>query len=150
MNTDAVPLKLYKANAELQIQIGRLLQEGGHRWLDVASQASDEAIAESKLEIENLRKAENWQNLATLPGETFWRALQQRAGDTQELTKIAIKNQTEFTNGLREAIEGWQRAVSEAVGGATSGQPIQDIFKQWGALFPIPGGKDAPKGGKAA
>lgn len=31
MNTDAVPLKLYKANAELQIQIGRLLQEGGHR-----------------------------------------------------------------------------------------------------------------------
>ena len=149
MSVDVVPLKLHKANLELQIQINRLLQEGGKRWVDVASQASAEGIAEVKAEIEGLRKAENWQSLATLPGESFWRQLQQRVGDTQELTQVAISNQAAFTSGLQEAIETWQKAVSETVGGVGSAQPMRDIFKQWANLWPVPGVKTSDKSGGA-
>ena len=95
--------------------------------------------------IEGLRKAENWQSLATLPGESFWRQLQQRVGDTQELTQVAISNQAAFTSGLQEAIETWQKAVSETVGGVGSAQPIRDIFKQWANLWPVPGVKTSEK-----
>lgn len=31
MNSE-LPIQLYKANAELQLQITRLLQESGHHW----------------------------------------------------------------------------------------------------------------------
>ncbi|KAB2758343.1 MULTISPECIES: phasin family protein [Brucella/Ochrobactrum group] len=150
MTVDTVPLKLHKANLELQIQINRLMQEGGKRWLEVASQASNEGITEALAEIEALRKAENWQTLATLPGESFWRVLQQRVGDTQELSQAAIKNQTAFASGLQEAIEGWQKAVSEAVGNVSSAQPIQDIFKQWTSVWSVPGAKAQEKTGKGA
>ncbi len=150
MTVDAVPLKLHKANLELQMQINRLLQEGSHRWLDVTSKASTEGIAEAQAEIEGLRKAENWQSLATLPGESFWRLLQQRVGDTQELTQVAIKNQAAFTSGLQEAIENWQKSISEAVGSVSSAQPIQDIFKQWASLWPVPGVRTPGETGKGA
>ncbi len=33
MNSE-LPIQLYKANAELQLQITRLLQESGHHWLE--------------------------------------------------------------------------------------------------------------------
>lgn len=150
MSVDAVPLKLHKANLELQIQISRLAQEGGKSWLAVGSQASNEGIAEAMAEIEGLKKAENWQTLATLPGESFWRMLRQRVGDTQELSQVTVKNQIAFASGLQEAIEGWQRAVSEAIGSVSSAQPIHDIFKQWTSVWSAPGAKTQEKAGASA
>lgn len=116
MSTDISPLQLHEPNLEPQLQIGHLAQEGGQRWLEVASQASNEGIAEAKAEIESIKKADNWQSLATLPAESFWRMLQHRVGDSQELTQAAIKNQAAFTAGLQEAIESWQKSVHETWG----------------------------------
>jgi hypothetical protein len=33
--------------------------------------------------VEQLLKAQDWTALASMPGETFWRLLQQRMGDTE-------------------------------------------------------------------
>jgi len=150
MDADVMPLKLHKANAELQIQISRLLQESGQRWLEVVSRASNEIGAEIQTEIQGIQKAENWLGFATLPAESFWRQLQQRVGNTQDLSQVAIRNQAAFTDGLKEVVENWQKAVSDVIGGASSAQPIQDIFKHWSGVWPVSVMQDQNKAGKDA
>lgn len=133
MSIEALPLELYKANIELQLRITRLLQEGGHNWLESAQKSSAEGIAETTAEIESLLSSASWQSLATLPSETFWRMFQHRVNDTQAINQLAIKNQATFTTGLQQALESWQKSVASVVGGSQTSQPILDLFKQWGA-----------------
>ena len=68
-------------------------------------------------------------------------------GGTQALTQVAIKNQTTFTQGLQQAIEDWQKSVTQAVGQTDAVTPFQDIFKQWGAVWAKAQDKEAPKTG---
>lgn len=150
MSTDTLPLNLYKANIELQLRISRLLQESGHQWLETVQSSSKENIAETTAEIEGLLRSSDWQSLATLPSESFWRLFQQRTGDVQLFNQIAIKNQAAFTSGLQQALENWQKAVVSTVGSANAAQPLQDIFKQWGATWASATGKTQDKAGKGA
>ncbi len=126
MSNETIPLNLFKANLELQLRLQRLMQENGQQWLENATRAGSENIAESGTEIESLLKAQNWQELATLPAQAFWRQFQHQMGGAQALTQVAIKNQTTFTQGLQQAIQD------------------QDIFKQWGAVWAKAQDKDAP------
>lgn len=133
---NTLPLALFKANLELQLRINRLLQESSHHWLEAASRASSEAIAETDANIEDLLKAGNWQALATLPSEVFWRKFQQQVGDTQASRQTAISAQTAFTSGLQQAIQAWQKNILEAVGsGTAASSPFDDLFKQWEAVW---------------
>lgn len=79
MNSE-LPIQLYKANAELQLQITRLLQESGHHWLEAMQQLSAGGVLETTSRIQNLQQAADWQALATLPSEVFWRLCQGRMG----------------------------------------------------------------------
>lgn len=139
MSFETIPLSSYKANVELQLRLSRLLQESGHRWLDSVQQSSSESIAETTAQIEGLLRSENWQALATLPAETFWRLFQSRMSDAQTLNQIAVQNQAAFTTGLQQALESWQSAATQTLSTSGSTLPLQDIFKQWGALFTPPG-----------
>lgn len=143
MSNETTPLDLFKANLELQLRLQRLMQESGQQWLENATHAGSENIAESGAEIESLLKAHNWQELATLPAQAFWRQSQQQMGSAQALTQVAIKNQTSFTQGLQQAIQNWQKSVTQAVGQADAELPFQDIFKQWGAVWAKAPDKDA-------
>ena len=91
-------------------QMMKALQENGQQWLENATRAGKDGIAESGAEIENLLKAKNWQELATLPAQAFWRQFQYHVGGAQALTQVAIKNQTTFTQGLQ--IAGQERECS--------------------------------------
>ena len=44
--SNELPIHLYKANAELQLQITRLLQESSHHWLEVMQQLSAGGVLE--------------------------------------------------------------------------------------------------------
>jgi len=103
MSNETIPLNLFKANLELQLRLQRLVQENGQQWLENATRAGKDGIAESGAEIESLLKAQNWQELATLPAQAFWRQFQYHVGGAQALTQVAIKNQTTFTQGLQIA-----------------------------------------------
>lgn len=132
-----LPMNLFKANLELYLRIGRLLQEYNRRWLEIASRASSDGIAESGAQIENLLKSNNWQALATLPSEAIWRQFQQRFGDVQATAQIAVSAQTAFTTDLQQAIHSWQKATIEAAGSDTDvTQPFNDLFKQWSSMWP--------------
>ncbi len=77
----------------------------------------------------------NWQALASLPTEAFWRQFQGRVALVQTFQQVAIKNQAAFTSGLHQAIESWHKAVSSALGSDNSASPFADVFKQWNALW---------------
>ena len=144
MSNETIPPNLFKANLELQLRLQRLMQENGQQWLENAARAGKDGIAESGAEIESLLKAENWQELATLPAQTFWRQFQHHVGGAQALTQVAIKNQTSFTQGLQKAIQDWQKSVTQAVGQGDAVLPFQDMFKQWGAVWASAQDKEAP------
>lgn len=155
MSIETLSLDLFKANAELQLRLTRLLQESGQQWLDAVQRSSTDDIAETTAEIEGVLRADTWQSLATLPAESFWRAFQDRASDVQQVNKIAVQNQTAFTTGLQQALQTWQasvgKAVDQTVAGAGKSDPLQDMLKQWGdtwaSMAAMPG--KGKTGGKA-
>jgi hypothetical protein len=142
MNTETVSLNLLKATLELQLRVHRLVQESGQQWLENATHAGNEGIAEASAEIEGLLDAETWQELATLPVQAFWRQLQLRVGDTRALTQVIVNNQMAFIQGLQQAIQHWQKSASEAVG-QDALLPLPDTLKQWGAAWSAKQEKDS-------
>ena len=144
MNSE-LPIQLYKANAELQLQITRLLQESGHHWLEAMQQLSAGSMLETTSRIQNLQQAADWQALATLPTEVFWRLSQGRMGDAQAVGQVAAKSQAVFADGLRQSLSAWQESVSEAFGAsgdaATFTQLCQRWAQPWTAPSAVPQGK---------
>lgn len=159
-NTNELPLNLYKANLELQIRIGKLLQESGKQWIDLAYRLSNDGISESNAEVDELLQAEDWQKLAALPAESFWRQLQQRFGDSQAMAQIAVTAQTGFVRGLQEAVQTWQKETAGVLGSFPTTAPLNapawaDLFKPWEQFMPAAftgvgaaPKKTAPKEGK--
>lgn len=109
-----LPMALWKANLDLQMRIGGLLQEGGRQWLDVGTRAVGESAAEFQAEAGRLLQAGDWQALAALPVETFWRQAEQRVGDGQASAQAALQGQEGFVRGLAEALQEWQRDLAKA------------------------------------
>ena len=136
-----LPLNLYKANLGLQVKLGRLFQESGRQWIDYGYRLVNDGIVESNAEAEALLTAEDWQKLATLPAESFWRQLQQRFGDSQAVAQIAVTAQTDFARGLQEAVQAWQQQTAGVLGevapAALSGgdSPWANLFKPWQQLL---------------
>jgi hypothetical protein len=121
-----IPFELYKANVQLALRTNKLLKECGRRWLDTLDQEVDESISESQQEIDKL-------SLASIPGETLLRRMQQEVGDTQEIAQTAVTNQTKFLTGLQDALLIWQHETSKALGGAEGATSfnasLNDFFK---------------------
>ena len=88
MTTETLPLNLLKANAELQLRLTRLLQESSHQWLDSVKEASSQGIAETSAEIEGVLRSANWQALASLPPEAFWRQFQAQTSGSWTLSAL--------------------------------------------------------------
>lgn len=144
-----LPLNLYKANAELQLRISKLVMENWKKWLELSSRAVDDGIAESQSKVEQLLKAQDWQALATMPAETFRRLLQQRMGDSTVNNQIAANVQAHFAQGLQEAIQTWQQDTARALGSVgdvgLANTPWNDVVAQWGKLWPWAEGKGPAK-----
>ena len=125
------PMALYKANLELVMRLGALLQENRRRWTRFGVASSDDAIERTLDETGRMLTSNDWQSLATLPGETFWRALQGDVGQMQGALDTAVGNQTAFAQGLQEAFAAWQQQCAELIeraGGAVPGKVGYDEF----------------------
>ncbi len=130
----AVPLQLHRANLELQARIGRLLQDSGSQWLDFAQRLAGDGIAEHNAELAGLLQAGDWQKLATLPVDLFWRQLQQRVGDSQEAAQIAVNAQAAFASGLQAAVQAWLQDTTNALAAAGNGTVDEATLAQWRGL----------------
>ncbi|WP_243039243.1 phasin family protein [Dyella sedimenti] len=148
-NASDLPLALYKANTEFQLRINKLVMENWKKWLELSTRAADDGIAESQARVEALLKAQDWAALSTLPADGFWRMLQQRMGDANVTGQIAANVQAHFAQGLRDAVETWQKDTARAMGGAgdaAAAAPWNDLMAQWGHLWPWADGKGPARG----
>ncbi len=134
-----LPLALYKANLEFYLKTGKLLQESGQGWLDIGTRAFGDGIAEASAEVDQLIKSGDWQALAALPHDAYWRQLQQRFGDSQAIAQIAISHQTQFFAGLQEALQAWQEESAEILGTSGHAFPLdtsafEELLQSWPTL----------------
>lgn len=130
-----LPLSLYKANAEFQLRVNKLVMENWKKWLELSSRTVDDGIAQSQARVEQLIKAQDWASLATLPADNFWRQLQMHVGDAHVTNQIAANVQAHFAQGLQEALLTWQKDTARALNSAGEkglAGPWEDLIAQWG------------------
>lgn len=132
MATDDMPLALFKANAELQIRIARLVHESIRGWLGAAQSRGTAGLAETAALMESLLGTGDWRALMSLPAKAFSHDAPNRWGSPQALTEIAIKEQIRFTNGLQEALITWQQGVIGSFQGNAEAAPFVAVIRQWG------------------
>ena len=69
------PMALYKANLELVLRIGTLLQENRQRWMQAGAAGSTEAIQRTLAETQRMLTTNDWSTLSKIPGEEFWNSM---------------------------------------------------------------------------
>lgn len=157
MDTKAdLPMKLWKANLDLQLRIGQLIQDSGREWMDLGAHAVGEGMQETDTELRDLLRGGDWHALASWPANAFWRQAEVRLGDGQELARIAISAQNAFARGLVDAVRDWQDEVAAAVADTAKGKDAVDgwqaMFEPWLALqsafSPPAAAPSSPKGSR--
>ena len=123
------PIALYKANLELVMRLGALLQENRQRWTKFGMAGADNAVERTLSETGRMLTSNDWQSLATLPGETFWKALQGDAGPMQGAVDTAVSNQTAFAQGLQDAFAAWQQQCADVIQDAGAALPGNATFE---------------------
>ncbi len=130
------PMALYKANLELVLRIGTLLQENRQRWMQAGAAGTSEAIQRTLAETERMLTTNDWSALAKIPGAEFWNSLGAGATPLQGTVESAVHSQAEFAEGLKQAFAEWQQQSAEALGGNPT-QPapwaFSDLVKGFGA-----------------
>ena len=135
-NASDLPMALWKANLDLQLRIGRLAQDSGREWMELGTRAAGEGAAEFDAEFRKLLRGGDWQALAALPVEAFWRQAEQRIGDGQALNQLAIRVQDGFVRGLVEALQDWQARLADAWSGAgLDGGAAPGLEEAWNSLL---------------
>lgn len=118
MNVNSkTPMALYKANLELVLRIGALLQESRQRWMQSGATGTHEAIQRTLAETERMLTTTDWSALSAMPGEEFWKSLRGGAGPLQGNVESAMRSQVEFSEGLKQAFAEWQQQSADALGG---------------------------------
>ncbi len=149
-----LPLELYKANAQLWLNMGLLLQEARQQWADLGDKALEDDVEETRKELEDLSHASDWSNLTNLPGSTAWRRMQKRVGGVQACTEAAIAEQTRFVAGMQHALADWQKslthAISETGKSLPMNVPLKGVVPDFGALMAMFTPPASGSGAKAA
>lgn len=130
MTDSDLPLALYKANLDLWLRLGELLQDSREQWMQLLAREVRDGILEVRTETEQAQQAEGWQSLSVLPGSALWRIAEQQMGDLQALVQTAVGNQMTFANGFQHALAEWQEATAGAIGGAAGVQPGSDLLER--------------------
>ena len=92
----------------------------------------------------NLLKAQNWQELATLPAQAFWRQFQHQMGGAQGTNASRNQESDHLHQALQQAIQDWQKSVTQAVGRADAILPFRIYFQAMGSGVGQGTGQDAP------
>src|SRR5690606_13740308 len=129
---NGLPQALYRANLQLQARIAELLHDGSRQWLDFGQRLVEEGLLERDAELRSLGR-HDWQALAALPADAFWRQVQQRFGDQQAAAQVSVAVQAAFARGLQEAMREWRRDTAAALDEAGLGFPVDNPM--WSALF---------------
>ncbi|MCR6700399.1 MAG: hypothetical protein NVV68_04200 [Dokdonella sp.] len=134
------PFALYKANLELALRIGQLLNENRKQWARQGLAGVDQAVGRTLDESERAMAGVDWTRLAGLPVEGVWNtlnwdALKPDVGTLKSSIDEVIAQQSSFASGLHEAVEAWQRQCGEAVREAGLALPTTTGFEDFLKVF---------------
>lgn len=134
------PFALYKANLELALRIGQLLNENRKQWARQGLAGVDQAIGRTLDESKRTLAGVDWTRLAGLPVEGAWNtlnwdALKPDVGTLKSSIDEVIAQQSDFASGLQEAVEAWQRQCGEAVREAGLALPTTTGFEDFLKVF---------------
>jgi hypothetical protein len=135
------PLALYKANLELVLRLGTLLQENRKRWSEAGAGQANEAIQRTLAQTERLLTANDFTALSSLPGEDFWKSLRDAQAPVQASVEWALSHQAAFAQGLQEAFEAWRQQSADALGAGDAPLPgvnFADFMKPFKPTEPAP------------
>lgn len=118
----SMPTALYKANPNLTLHLGRLMQNSQARWAGFLQQQAQAAITPFAVTrnvqpLTALRRGE-W------PANGFWTRQQGSTRPWQATMATALENPAAFADVPREAISTWQRECSAALQTAPDGMPL--------------------------
>lgn len=121
------PMALYKANLELVLRLGTLLQENRQRWMQAGTAGTSEAIQRTLAETERMLTTNDWSALSKIPGQEFWNSMGTGTTPLHGTIETAVRSQTEFAEGLKQAFAEWQQQSAAALGG-NAAQPAPWAF----------------------
>lgn len=160
-NASHLPLALYRANLELWLRIGQLLEDNREQWSELLGHELQERVAAAG-EGSRLQSSADWSSLM-VPGSGLWQLAEQQVADLQALARDAGGNQMTFVNGFQQALEQWRQDTTDAFGqvaggAAVSAEPFQALRENLESLSsallsgfaPSASGSGAARGGSAA
>ncbi len=140
----STPTALYKANQELTLHLGQLMQHSQARWAEFLQAQARAAMTPfavtSKVQPMTALMSGEW------PADAFWTSLQGSTQQWQATMEAALENQTAFTDELREAISTWQQECSDALQGASGSMPLSASLKSMMEMFAPKSDAPAEKG----
>ena len=126
-----LPIHLYKAHVELQLQITRLLQECGQQWFDAMRKVGAESTQETAKRIQGVHQVTDWKQLGVLLSQRPPRATHGPDAAVFRSPHAAAQSQALLVQGLGQALVNWQRTVSGALGADSSHAAVQPWLQFW-------------------
>ncbi len=140
----SIPTQLYQANVDLAVRIAALLQENGRSWIGLFTDVAGLDPMASWPDAQGLGGPFSLEKLATMPAQTAASLFRGDAEYWKNLLTTAVRNQHQFAQGLRDAVEAWQVANRKAIGKA--GGSVANLFEElpgmvdlFGAFRQVPG-----------
>lgn len=124
-----LPLALYKANLDLWLRIGELVQDNQHEWLELLTQSTSEDVGKVIEESNQVLLKHDWASLPAVPAESLWQGIESQLAHFEAAAQTAIGNQTTFATGFQQALADWQAATAEALGEAAESTPFASLFE---------------------
>ena len=119
MSQDFQPLKLTQANADLQLELGRLLLQSTQEQLELLQRRVQHNLSQARAGMDSLQHSAS-AGLPTGLSADFWAELAQRqwALRQEEVEQIA-QSQANFAAGVQQAMVCWWQAATHSLAPTT-------------------------------
>jgi hypothetical protein len=129
--SNELPIHLYKANAERNCRSRACCGRAAITGSEAVQQLSAGSVLETTSRIQGLQQAADWQALATLPSEVFWRLCQGRMGDAQAVRQVAAKSQAAFAEWTAPGAHDLAGVCLEAFGASGDAASFTQLCQRW-------------------
>jgi leucyl aminopeptidase (aminopeptidase T) len=124
-------LTLYKVNLQFSFRLCDLLRENALRWSEAGNRAVDACAAELESATTRMLDAGDWNSLAFISNDLYWKALQLQTRAVQQLSETTLGNQTTLSSATQEAVSAWQKEASAALKETTGAMPISTTLQDY-------------------
>ncbi|MGC8213166.1 hypothetical protein [Ralstonia pseudosolanacearum] len=124
-----LPLALYKARLALAQRLFELALSARQRWLALGVELLAEDIASIQAASAALRSAQNWQAVAAIWPNAWWRINQHGVTALEGILRTALSNHTTMAIGTQQAVGQWQQAVVQALHLAGNAMPLYGFWQ---------------------